>query len=359
VGDTLWQCHNGALETGSGKAVGKAVFTFFMRAAWLVPWIGILALGGCATTPPVMTPPLGENLSPDTSAVEAQSEGKDLAAARGFIKAGNYSQAIPRLSHVTANSPDSAEAMEAHFMLGQTYYELGGYREAMEHFQRCLKMSPDGPFASWCGDYLKRLTDSQGNPYAQPEFAEKRITEMKALTAAHPEELAYQLDLAELYWKGGHYADAGGVYNRVFLQWPKLVNDMVLRQRIEWSGDGKYTVLTPDEVLRRHSEEDPLLITGATSYRSGRYAGHTQSFRETQYNVTGKAVNRSKTHLQNVRLSVTIYGLGATVYETQTVTVGNLAPGAARAFSAVFTQFDDINNVARYEIQGDFERRQK
>jgi hypothetical protein len=74
------------------------------------------------------------------------------------------------------------------------------------------------------------------------------------------------------------------------------------------------------------------------------------------YNVSGQAVNVGDTPLEDVRLIVTIYGLGQLVYDTQTVALGALQPGEVRAFSVQFTRFDDINNIVRHECRGTFRR---
>lgn len=318
--------------------------------------ITFVACAGCSTSGSSVSSPVGGNLNPSRSASEPQGSSKELAIARGLMQSGNYSQAIPRLMHVTGDYPQTQDAMEAHFMLGQTYYELGGYGDAVEHFEKCLSLNPDSAFAPWCQDYLKRLTDPQGNPYTRPEFVDTQIAAVRARAESNPQELSHRLELADLYWKNGQYQEAGDLYNQIFRQWPKLLDDMVLRQRIDWTGDGVYTVLTPDEILRRRSEEEPLLVYNTTSYRSGRFEGYTRSFRETQYIVTGKVVNRGSEPLKNISLFVTIYGFGSIIYDSQRVTVGSLEPGVSRAFSSVFTNFDNLENVSRYEIQSEFTR---
>jgi hypothetical protein len=54
-------------------------------------------------------------------------------------------------------------------------------------------------------------------------------------------------------------------------------------------------------------------------------------------------------------VEVTIYDMLG-ILDTRTAYFGTLAPGEVRAFSLGMTNFQDINDVARYECQPIFER---
>jgi hypothetical protein len=93
-----------------------------------------------------------------------------------------------------------------------------------------------------------------------------------------------------------------------------------------------------------------------SSFRSGRYEDWNATARERYYNVAGQAVNRSGHPLEDARITVTIYGMGQMVYDTQTASLGTLQPGETRAFSVQFSKFDNIFNVTHHECVGTFRR---
>jgi hypothetical protein len=112
-------------------------------------------------------------------------------------------------------------------------------------------------------------------------------------------------------------------------------------------------IVTPSEIERRSIENRPLLITNTNYFRSG----EDLITRESRfYVVSGQAHNRSDSILYGVQVHVTIYGFGNVIYDTATVNIGRLHPGEQRAFSIRFSNFDNINNVARYECIGTFDR---
>ncbi|MFA6241883.1 MAG: FxLYD domain-containing protein, partial [Candidatus Hydrogenedentales bacterium] len=116
---------------------------------------------------------------------------------------------------------------------------------------------------------------------------------------------------------------------------------------------GQYLILTPMEVQRREVEKQPLVIVNMSSFRSGEDLFTRQPL---YYSVTGQAVNRSDSVLYGVQVMVTLYGFGNVVYDTTTANIGRLNPGESRAFSVRFSNFDDIENIYRYEAVGSFER---
>ena len=168
--------------------------------------------------------------------------------------------------------------------------------------------------------------------------------------------MAAQLELANLYWEQGQYENAGGIYAELLRHWPRLEEDLVVRRRIARGSNGEITVLTPTEVERRHREAEPLLIYNVSAFKSGRFEGWSATPNQRYYNVTGQSVNQSQTTLHDVNIIVTIYGVGFMVYDTKTANIGSLRPGEVRAFSIQFSQFDNIDNIARHECVGTFRR---
>ena len=351
-------------------------------------------LAGCASDSGAVITPVGVNPLPENKMLNGSIAGKELAVTKRMVRAGDYSQVIPRLSHIVGNYPDTAAATEAHYFLGVTYYQIGGLREAKNYFTAYLERDAEGPYAEASRGYVAGLADERGSrPLTQGQLNERldgsagqtglgvteleyqiaadhlirRIEEVKVHIAAEPENLSHRLELADLYWKISRYKESAAAYAEILKKWPQLKGDVTINRRLELKADGTYTVLTPIEVERRNVEAEPLLVVNTSSFRSGRQGGaygyssgsggsYGSVGKDIFYHVSGRVVNRGGDPMKNVEVLVTIYGFANLVYDTKTCRIGRLAPGAARAFSARFESFDNIENVVRYECVGVFDR---
>jgi len=310
------------------------------------PWVAVLALvlaGGCVANS-ALAPPTGANHS-ETAVSAASGASSDLAAAKGLIQSGRYSQAIPRLLHVVSARPGDAVAAEAHYYLGLSYRALESPADAQRHFEETLRFSPGGALEEHARRYLNEIHGVGTEPPVAQEPA-------YVFDPESPDSMAEGLEIADRYWKTGRYEEAGAIYSQLIEAYPALARDTDIRQRIELHDDGTVALLTPVEQVRRASEADPLVITNTSAFRSGRYEGYSRAFREVHYNVTGQVLNRGSEPLRNVELVITIYGFGSRVMETRTVNIGNLRPNDRRPFSTRFSNFEDIENVSRYEVTG-------
>lgn len=281
---------------------------------------------------------------------------RDLSVARKMIRGGNYSQSIPRLLKVLEMAPNTREGADARYFLGVAYEAIQDFRSAQKQFNSYLTMKPDGEYVAEAKSRLERIGGTLEERYVSPDELETRLERAQKNAAAAPGEVGPQLDLADALWLSGDYAEAGKVYAKILAQWPKLADDMVVRQRMRRDADGVWTALDPKAAVLEAADRDPLVIYNTSSFRSGREEGYSRSFQAQKYNVTGEAMNRGRTTLENVELVVTIYGFGGKVYETKTVRLGRLATGEARPFSTVFENFENIENVERYQVKGIFTR---
>jgi len=281
---------------------------------------------------------------------------RDLQIAEKMIRAGNYSQAIPRLLKVLSDYPDSTAAGDGRYWLGVAYEAIEDLRAASLQLNRYVADFPNGEFAADAQRRLARLEQNLDDKYVSEAEIEERLSQARAKIAAAPDEVGHRLELANLLWSKGAYSDAGAVYAEALVRWPRLADDTVVRQRMVRSASGGWEPLTPEMVVRAAAEKEPLLIYNTSSFRSGREEGLARSYQKSNYNVTGEVMNRSAQPLRDVQLYVTIYGFGAKVLDTKTMNIGRLSPGDSRAFSASFSTFDDIENVDRYEVKGSFER---
>lgn len=314
----------------------------------------LILLMGCTTTPDALIPPVGANPNPGEGPGEAPAAERELDVAKRMMQAREYSQAIPRLMHVTDKYPNSPAATESLYFLGTAYYQISGLKDARDHFVRYLAAAPAGEHAESSRQYLSTLQEREEEELLSTQAIDTRIAQVQSAAAGRELELPQRLELADLHWKKGDYAAAGKIYEQVLDEYPALANDSVLRTRMEKVSDDTYVLLTPGEVLRREAEAEPLVIFNTSSFRSGRFETLPATSRERFYTVTGQVANRSENTLQDVQIIVTIYGFGSMVYDTQTVTIGTLLPDQKRAFSARFNNFDNIENVNRYECVGTF-----
>jgi len=340
---------------GLRRHAGHAAFSF---AGSLALAALLLSAPGCvgAKRTTEWSSPMGKGPVSETHALEDYGAAKQLAQARRMVKGGQYSLAIPRLQQIVTQFPADAAGIEARHHLGVAYYMVGEYQQALDHFNQHLSMAPEGAFSGESREYVAKLTQQDAAPAEKKGESDLKVTELEAAFAAHPDDMSAGLELAALRWDRSEYPQAGDVYRRLLARWPGLEQDTLVRTRMAKEADGSWTVLDPVEAERRFRQAEPLRIFNVASFRSGRYSGWQAVAQQRDYNVSGQAVNVGDTPLQDVRVMVTIYGLGQLVYDTQTVALGALQPGEVRAFSVQFTRFDDINNIVRHECRGTFRR---
>ncbi len=296
---------------------------------------------------------MGRGPVSETRATDSFAASKQLVEARRMVKGGEYSLVIPRLQQLTMEFPSDPAAIEARYYLGLSYFNIGGYDQALQYFREYAELAPQGENAESAKSYIQRMTE---NAPATPTEVDVKIRDALARAATNPDDAAIKMELANLYWDAGRYAEAGKVYQELLAKWPNLMNDTVVRTRVALEKDGTLTVLSPQETERRFHEKEPLQIFNVSSFRSGRFEDWNATARERYYNVAGQAVNQSERPLEDARITVTIYGMGQMVFDTQTVSLGTLQPGEVRAFSVQFSKFDNIFNVTRHECVGTFRR---
>ncbi len=326
-----------------------------------VRWVGlgcfILAVSGCGTLSTGTGRAVGINPEPNQTVFNPGDASQELAVAQRMIKAGEYSQVIPRLMHVKSKAPDSAAGIEARYFLGLTYYQLGGYRDAQLNFNEYVAKAPEGRYAAVAREYLSKLTDEVSKRYLTQEQLKTKISEAQEKVRQQPEETAHQLELANLCWKAGKYDEAGAIYAPLLAKWPQLASDATIRNRMERAEDGSYHVITPAEAERRAAEASPIAVFNLHSYRSGKMGPwYSAQIKDTTYNVTGQVANRSQGPVKDVQVIVTLYGFGSMIFDTQTVNVGRMQPGETRPFVVHFTNFDNIENVERFDYTVSFQR---
>lgn len=285
--------------------------------------------------------------------INERSSSREVEEARRMIESGDTTVVIPHLLQIIAKYPNSKSSVDARYWLGVAYMEIKSYREAIEVFDEYLRLAPDGKFAEKSIQYTANLQDEYEKRYWTAEKLEVEIRRLTEALKADPNSTETQLKLADMLWKRGDYEYAGRLYSRVIKENPETASDPEVSTRIELLPSGGYIVLTPAEVQRREIERQPLAIINTASFKSGRDLITRENL---YYVVSGQTVNRGDSVLYGVQVIVTIYGFGNMVYDTNTVNIGRLNPGEIRAFSVRFSNFQNIEDIHRFECVGTFER---
>jgi len=311
----------------------------------------LFMVAGC--TAPRANPPMTETPVAKNRVINERSSSREVEEARRMIESGDTTVVIPHLLQIIAKYPNSKSSVDARYWLGVAYMEIKSYREAIEVFDEYLRLAPDGKFAEKSIQYTANLQDEYEKRYWTAEKLEVEIRRLTEALKADPNSTETQLKLADMLWKRGDYEYAGRLYSRVIKENPETASDPEVSTRIELLPSGGYIVLTPAEVQRREIERQPLAIINTASFKSGRDLITRENL---YYVVSGQTVNRGDSVLYGVQVIVTIYGFGNMVYDTNTVNIGRLNPGEIRAFSVRFSNFQNIEDIHRFECVGTFER---
>ena len=313
--------------------------------------VACLVFSACAT--PRFASPHGERLAESNSLLDRQPARKELGAAENLLKSGNPYSAIPRLLRAINKYPESRAGIDARFVLGRTYYEVNSFALAHDSLSRYLERAPGGQYAAEAREMITRLEQDARERYPTRESIEPQAQALRAEIAKGNGTAGTHTALADLLWRQKRYEESAEAYLEAITLFPDLASDEVLRRRVEIGEDGTYTILTPDEVMRRDRESNPLRIFNVTAFPAQR---NRRTLAYTRYVVAGQVTNWSSSPLRNVEVHVTLYGFANAVYDTRTQRFGTLQPGQSRAFSLRFANFDDLNRIDRYECVGTYER---
>jgi len=309
---------------------------------------------GCVTAPRVAKSDKAQSLPIDRGgASDDHAAAEEVALASQMIETTEPSSVIPRLLNVMSKYPMSQSALEARFWLGMAYYKMGGYRDAIDLFNEYVKLAPKGRYAEKAANYVAKISEEYNQKYPTAQKMDEAIEAMAQEVAKTPDDLAKQLELADLLWKRGDYANAGLLYKAVVAKRPEYGKDPAVSARVEFLPNGECVLLTPLEIQRRQAESQPLIVINTSSFHSGRdLITREQRF----YSVTGQVVNRGDSVLYGVQTVITLYGFGNAVFDTTTANIGRMNPSEVRAFSVRFSNFDNIENVNRFECVATFQR---
>ncbi|MCC6794750.1 MAG: hypothetical protein IT366_06490 [Candidatus Hydrogenedentes bacterium] len=301
---------------------------------------------GCQSTAPKndLDRPNHRGLTGPTTGTE--SGAGSVEQARKSIEAGDTSNVIPRLMHVIGNAPASQPALDARYWLAVAYAKIGSYRDAIDMYREYLELAPEGRYAEAAKGQREALETEYKAKFQTPEQLDEEVGKLSGALQQDPNNVQLQIQLANTLWKRGDYDRAAKIYYQVIGANPALANEPDLRDRIESLPNGEIIVLTPAEIQRREVERQPLVVFNTAAFRSGKDLFTREPL---YFAVTGQVVNQSKSVLYGVQVVVTIYGFGNMVYDTSNVNIGRMNPGEVRAFSTRFSNFDNIDEVHRFD----------
>ena len=288
-----------------------------------------------------------------SNSFDAPAPHQAVAEADHQIQNGNTAAAVGRLQEVIARYPGTPDAADAQYLLGVAYENLGGLRDAIAAYDGYLAIAPTGEWADESRSAGDRLRHQYTASFPAPEAIDREIDAARAALQAQPNSAEAKLRLADSLWQRGQYDESGALYLDLAKHDTNFAASDHFRERIELRSDGSYTILTPVEISRRAAEKNPLQVSNLSSFAAVR-----DSFTQIPlyFIVTGQVVNAAKSMLYGANVTITIYGFGNTIYDTQTTSFGDMAPGETRAFSMRFSNYRELNSIDRYEYAVSFRR---
>ena len=311
-----------------------------------VSLLALSVLTGCATTSSAA------QRSGASPAMQQQAR-NELDSAWSLYKNHEFHRAIPNLLHLLSRYNDTSASIESRYLLGLCYYEVEGYKDAIELFQDYLQRAPQGKYAAESQHHIEKISIDYESRFPTDARLKTEIKRLENELAATPQSVTLKIKLANQYWKLGSYAQAGDLYAEIVKADPAFGRDQTFNERIELRSDGSYTLITPDEQSKRAIEKAPLVITNTNSFRSGR---ELLSPRRKYYVVSGQVVNRSDETMYGVQVFTTIYGFGNIVFDTNDYNVGRMYAGETRAFSFRFQNFRNIDDIAHFDCKVTYQR---
>lgn len=276
-----------------------------------------------------------------------------LNDAMGLIQAGNPAAAVGRLHEVVARFPDSREALEAQYQLGAAYEAMGSLKDSISAYGMYIGRAPDGEHADTARLRMETLLARYEAEFPSAATLDQEIELLRSQLQTNPDSNDLAVRLANALWARGDYEPAARLYLAVKDRDPAFAQTKAFTDHIELHSDGTHTLLTPQELSTRERTENPLAVYNLASFGAIR-----DSFTQVPrfFVVTGQAVNRGTSMLYGVEVTITIYGFGNIVYDTQTVPLGDVRPGEIRAISVRFANFRELESIDRYDYTVSFRR---
>jgi len=271
----------------------------------------------------------------------------ELISAESAMNAGQYHLARMKYAMVLEERPRNETAL---FGLGLSHFRLGAYENAAIYLNRYIEDFPKGRYAGEAHRYATRIDSIQQERIAERtrriEQLRVRLADAQEAVERRPDDPNLRVELGNAYWDMAEFDNAAEQYQVAVKLDSRMKFHAAVRHRIEFGPRDSVTVLTPQELERRDREANPIVVENTRGYRAGRSAF---DFQHLWYVVSGQVRNRSSGRVLDVAVETTIFDFSGHVLDTKQTYIGAIPADGVRSFSARLTNFDDINNVYRYE----------
>ncbi|HUT23379.1 MAG TPA: FxLYD domain-containing protein [Sumerlaeia bacterium] len=305
-----------------------------------------LAPAGCRS-PGEMS--LGESVNRlSLSGTLAQAD-KRFAEKQYRVAAALYRQALE-------DYPEGEKRERIYVQIGRCFYndQVQSLHDAQAAYSGYLERYPQGVFRQEVTDELTRIRMVRANREEEVrrkyDQAEGDVEKIQAALNEQPYDAELHLRMGHALWELERYDEALQHYLKSQEINAALKEYDLLKKRMMVDEDGKIVPLTPDAARQIEREQKPLIIFGVNEYKS-RIGRGVLGAREVYYNVQGMVRNQSSRLLRNVAIEVVFLNPAREQLDVQRSYVGDLPPGAVRAFGVQARRYDDIYNIAGYECR--------
>ena len=134
---------------------------FFIVVLFLVCVSGCVTSSGSSVNNDSWSTPIGHGPVVSSHAGYSASAAKEFAIAKRMVEAGEYSLVIPRLQQIISKYPGDPKSIEARYLLGQSYYAVGAYNDALHYLNEYIELAPDGSHSVDAKDFIAQLTEGK------------------------------------------------------------------------------------------------------------------------------------------------------------------------------------------------------
>jgi tetratricopeptide (TPR) repeat protein len=288
--------------------------------------------------------------------VNRLSQGGTLAQADKRFEEKQYQVAAALYRQALDGCPEGETRERIYVQIGRCSYndQVQSLHDAQAVYSEYLERYPQGVFRQEIADELARIQMIRANreEKVQRKYdqAEGDVEKIQAALNEHPYDAELHLRMGNALWELERYDEALKHYLKSQEINAALKEYDLLKKRMMLDQDGKVVPLTPDVARRIEQERNPIVIFGVNEYKS-RLEQSVFGAREVYYNVQGMVRNQGARLLRNVAIEVIFYNPAHEQLDAQRCQVGDLPPGAVRAFGVQARRYDDIYNIASYECR--------
>lgn len=263
-----------------------------------------------------------------------------ISQADHYFELRNYQRAqLLYSSYVYSSFPNQTQIDYARYRLGLTHYLMGEYQDAYTTLSELVKSNPSYPQNPEAEEIIAKcqtkLTQAKEQLTERNNTLQQNISKVEALIEANPQDANAHYQLGDYYWEAGRYDEAVAQYKKAAELNPALMQADTIKQRVRVTQQGDFVIRNP--LFEPNGPQGDIQVDAKLDriYRSN-WLGDYEAVK-----VSGQVKNNGLKDVRSVQVEVTIYDFYNKVQGTQTVMIGVLPAGGARAFSTVFDQITD------------------